>query len=87
LPVGATLFVHPTAFLTPYLPYPAVVPSFGCSNFFFFFYGAPDLGLPSPGALTVDFWNEFWFWEAVLSSPIVPYGGITQEFARFYNLS
>jgi len=47
-------------------------------------YGAPDVGLPSSGALNVDFWDEFRFWEAVLSSPVVPYGGITREFARFH---
>lgn len=55
-------------------------------NMFNALYGAPDLGLPSSGALTVDFWDEFRFWEAVLSSPIVPYGGITREFARFHSM-
>jgi hypothetical protein len=46
-------------------------------------YGAPAAIV---GAPIVDFWDAFRLWEAVLTSPIVPYGGITRELARFQSM-
>jgi hypothetical protein len=38
------------------------------------------------GAPCLDFWDEFRYWEAVFSSPVVPFGGVTRSFSRFHSL-
>jgi hypothetical protein len=43
-------------------------------------------GLPAWCSLSVDFWDEFRYWEAVFSSPVVPFGGVTRSFSRFQSL-
>jgi hypothetical protein len=51
-------------------------------NMFAALYGEPGNGLPALCPLSVEFWDEFRYWDAVLTSPVVPFGGITRSFAR-----
>jgi hypothetical protein len=45
-------------------------------------YGKPGNGLPALCPLSVVIWDEFRYWDAVLTSPVVPFGGVTRSFAR-----
>jgi hypothetical protein len=51
-------------------------------NMFAALYGEPGNGLPASCPLSVEFWDEFRYWDAVLTSPVVPFGGVTRSFAR-----
>jgi hypothetical protein len=50
-------------------------------NMFAALYGKPWNGLPALCPLSVVFWDEFRYWDVVLTSFVVPFGGVTRSFA------